>query len=312
MKGLLLLLLVSTLLLYLLPLCTSITPPKTPPDDLVPGYTMNNTIPMEFFYVDDTLQGEDTHFSYTEEQIASYIRSSQRIFDQRKRFQQKNPDVDGRELIWRLPKKQWVHYALLLAADRIHNATIGVFGSMDPWIEVSLIALGARRVITIEYNRLTYAHPLITTLSKRDLPDLYSPDSQFRGSLDMALSISSFDHDGLGRYGDPLSADADLLAMDRVRHLLRPHTGVLMLTVPVGPDLVVFNLHRRYGSVRLPELLRGYVIVDRYGWDERMLGEPANYRQSYEPILLLKPQQETETESLSGITVTSQSSEEEL
>ena len=27
----------------------------------------------------------------------------------------------------------------------------------------------------------------------------------------------SFDHDGLGRYGDPLCPDGDLLAMDNVR-----------------------------------------------------------------------------------------------
>ncbi len=31
--------------------------------------------------------------------------------------------------------------------------------------------------------------------------------------FDMALSISSFDHDGLGRYGDPLDPVGDLKAM---------------------------------------------------------------------------------------------------
>jgi hypothetical protein len=65
----------------------------------------------------------------------------------------------------------------------------------------------------------------------------------------VALSISSFDHDGLGRYGDPLGPDNDLRAMRAARCLLR-RQGVLLLTLPVGPDAVVWNLHRRYGALR--------------------------------------------------------------
>jgi len=57
-----------------------------------------------------------------------------------------------------------------------------------------------------------------------------------------------------GRYGDPLNPDADLQAMARVRSILKPG-GLLLLTVPVGPDVLVFNLHRRYGPARLPLLL---------------------------------------------------------
>lgn len=57
-----------------------------------------------------------------------------------------------------------------------------------------------------------------------------------------------------GRYGDPLNPDADLEAMARVRSILKPG-GLLLLTVPVGPDVLVFNLHRRYGPARLPLLL---------------------------------------------------------
>ena len=42
--------------------------------------------------------------------------------------------------------------------------------------------------------------------------------------------------------------------MARVRSILKPG-GLLLLTVPVGPDVLVFNLHRRYGPARLPLLL---------------------------------------------------------
>ena len=47
------------------------------------------------------------------------------------------------------------------------------------------------------------------------------------------LSLSSFDHDGLGRYGDPLNPDADIAAMKTVARVLNDH-GLLILTIPIG------------------------------------------------------------------------------
>ena len=61
----------------------------------------------------------------------------------------------------------------------------------------------------------------------------------FSGSFDAAFAISSLDHDGLGRYGDPINPTADVEAMQRLRCLLRDH-GLLFLTVPVGPDALVW------------------------------------------------------------------------
>jgi hypothetical protein len=126
--------------------------------------------------------------------------------------------------------------------------------------------------------------------------------------FDVAVSLSSFDHDGLGRYGDPLCPDCDLLAATEValRYLRRPQVtqlpdgstssqgaGLLFLSVPVGPDELSWNLHRRYGPLRLPLLLDGYHIMDRIGRTEaehrRALVEPANIRRSYEPIFVLEP-----------------------
>ena len=47
------------------------------------------------------------------------------------------------------------------------------------------------------------------------------------------LFISSFDHDGLGRYGDPINPEGDLQAMQTVASVLRDD-GILFLTVPIG------------------------------------------------------------------------------
>ena len=102
-----------------------------------------------------------------------------------------------------------------------------------------------------------------------------------------AVSLSSFDHDGLGRYGDRLHPHGDLLAMRGAWRALRPG-GRLLITVPVGPDVLVWNLHRRYGPLRLPLLLYGWEEVARFGWEEARLTAPASSRRSYEPLFILR------------------------
>ena len=93
---------------------------------------------------------------------------------------------------------------------------------------------------------------------------------------------------GLGRYGDPVDPIGDLKAMQEAKNLLQPH-GRMFLTIPVGPDVLAWNLHRRYGQARLPLMLEGWDVVERVGWDEARLTQEANYRQSYEPVFVLKP-----------------------
>lgn len=89
-----------------------------------------------------------------------------------------------------------------------------------------MLASGAQHVTTVEYNSLTYDHPDITTLLLSNLDDNHV-------HFDAAFSLSSFDHDGLGRYGDPLNPNGDLEAMKIVQSVLNEE-GLLFLTVPLG------------------------------------------------------------------------------
>ena len=88
--------------------------------------------------------------------------------------------------------------------------------------------------------------------------------------------------------------------------------GILFLTVPIGPDLLVWNLMRIYGPIRLPHLLnsRPWVELGRYGWDEdRLTGSISsssssssdsvrNWRRTYEPVIVLqKPQGGTSSDN---------------
>ncbi len=83
-------------------------------------------------------------------------------------------------------------------------------------------------------------------------------------SVDVVTIISTLEHVGLGRWGDPLAADGDVQAMQEARRVLVPG-GHVVLTIPYGYPTVVYNLHRIYDAGRLERLLDGLeVAVARY------------------------------------------------
>jgi hypothetical protein len=84
--------------------------------------------------------------------------------------------------------------------------------------------------------------------------------------------------------------------MSKVKELLKDD-GLLFLTVPIGPDLLVWNLMRIYGPIRLELLLNGWEFVDRIGWDQNKLTQSTdNYRDTFEPVLVLKTESIAEEE----------------
>lgn len=163
-----------------------------------------------------------------------------------------------------------------------------VYGSIEPTVESALLALSDRvHVTTIDFNRLTFSHERLTTVTVEEWERKGNGDR-----CDVSISLSSFDHTGLGRFGDPLDPDGDLKSMDKARHDLRIN-GVLLITVPLGKDIVVWNALRRYGRARLPLLLTGFELIDDpiNAWAHRDLGvldADPNFKRSQEPPLLLR------------------------
>jgi SAM-dependent methyltransferase len=98
-------------------------------------------------------------------------------------------------------------------------------------------------------------------------------DRPLRGQMfDQILNCSSVEHVGLaGRYGSTDRADGDLEAMTIMREALTPQ-GRMVMTVPVGQDLVCPPLHRIYGIDRLPRLLAGYAVEEQQFWRKRPRG----------------------------------------
>lgn len=50
-------------------------PVQHPPQNLIPQYTLEGQIPLEYFYVDDTDRGKGTHYKYSMSQIHQLVQA---------------------------------------------------------------------------------------------------------------------------------------------------------------------------------------------------------------------------------------------
>jgi hypothetical protein len=89
---------------------------------------------------------------------------------------------------------------------------------------------------------------------KADLTKLDFKDNSIR-----SLScLSTIEHIGLGRYGDPLDPDGDKKAMSELSRVLAKG-GNLLVAVPVGKPRVIFNAHRIYSY---KQIIDGFKELD--------------------------------------------------
>ena len=251
--------------------------PLVPPSHLEDDYTLQQRVPLASYYVDDSNKGQGSHYKFSAKYIERMINHSipeQLSILQTKGFAPDEEEKASQEdfdsmFLQLLDKNYWPLVALWHMKSLLQGKKVAVFGSIDPYFECVALYFGADLVTTFEYNELTFEHnqlhvvtsdrykALIEAVEQDDLSQLdYARFSHF---FDVALSFSSFDHSGLGRYGDPLDPYGDLRAISFVRKLLKDDgIGQFVLSLPVGPDVTVWNLHRRYGTLRLPMCLAAF------------------------------------------------------
>jgi hypothetical protein len=198
-------------------------PPEAPPPGIVNALVMGGQIPLEFLYVDDSNGGRGTHFKYSEEDILLMIERAREMVKSAANSPIPPPPAQPEGSKTVRMSDIWLIHALLRYP--VKDKSVVVYGSMTPWYESIALAFGAKSVTVVEYNKLTYSHSAITTLQPHELPD--------NATFDSVMSISSFDHDGLGRYGDPINPNGDLDAMRQALSVLKPG-GRMFLTVPIG------------------------------------------------------------------------------
>lgn len=88
---------------------------------------------------------------------------------------------------------------------------------------------------TVEYNEIQSEHTQVKTLTPEKLARAWLSNKS--AEYDFAVSYSSYEHDGLGRYGDPIDPWGDVWDVRRVGCLVKPQ-GLLYLGVPMGADQV--------------------------------------------------------------------------
>lgn len=120
--------------------------------------------------------------------------------------------------------------------------------------------------------------------------ELWSEEGTNLEPFDVILSISSEEHNGLGRYGDPLNPNGDISHVSALSKIGR----LMFLAVPSGHDCLVFNAHRIYGPIRRQLLHAEWTEVDFIGDDKRIVPsceESVTEAHTYQPVYVLQSKQ---------------------
>jgi hypothetical protein len=233
-------------------------PIKTIPIELFEKFTMQGKIPVQYWYFNNI---RNTPVCNTKE---NYAVATEALDNKAFKY------YDGA-----MPQ-----FYDAFAKYSLRNKTVLIWGLAGCNCEAMAVWQQARHVYVVDYNKPICNHEKITVLSHEDLRE---KQIQF----DCAISFSSFEHDGLGRYGDPISPFGDLEAMSCARQMLRDD-GLLFLGVPLGKDALVWNAHRIYGQERLPLLLKGWRCLDvfsSYAGSDLFNEKIGNHEQ---PLLILQ------------------------
>lgn len=227
------------------------------PFNLMRRYSMNGKVRFSYNYRDDSYP-LSCPIVYTREMLNSYIEKAGRG-----------------EVFYYQKTDTWLYQAL--EKYSIKDKQVIILGSRLPVYESICLVYGGMPT-TVEYNSIVSGDLRLKIMA---------PEKCLKSKerFDAAFSISSFEHDGLGRYGDALNPDGDLEIMEKLRLILKAG-GLLFLSVPVGPDELVWNLNRIYGRLRLPLLLKGWQILDTFGFSESLFD--CKDSSANEPVFVLK------------------------
>ena len=239
------------------------SPPTEIPLEYKERYTMNGKVTVKYHYVDQSAPPSTNN--HTENKIREWVNLARK---------------NG------FPYYRNANTYLYQALDKypIKDTKVCIFGSDKPWFEAVAITRGAKDIGVIEYRKINFGFPGLKYWTCDEYYNMENPPR-----FDHGLSISSFEHDGLGRYGDPINPDGDISAMKNASEVIKKG-GYLFLSVPVGKDTVVWNAHRIYGKHRFPKLIEGWKMIDSFGIgdiDSDMRWNNIN-QYVYQPVFVLE------------------------
>ncbi len=93
---------------------------------------------------------------------------------------------------------------------------------------------------------------------KNDLTKLTFEDN----SIHSLSCMHVIEHIGLGRYGDPINPNGDIVAINEIKRVIKPN-GHLLFVVPIGCKAKIqFNAHRIYTFEMIITLFEGFNLQD--------------------------------------------------
>jgi hypothetical protein len=155
-----------------------------------------------------------------------------------------------------------------------------VLGSISPWIECLLLHFNAKSVTTLDYITPECNYK-INTLSMND----YKKEIKY----DVIISFSSLEHDGLGRYGDPINPNGDIDSCIEAYTMLNKG-GYFICGIPIGNGCIEGNYHRIYNQKRINKLFslfKTYVGSVNYQTLDQSLNFSGNNWQN-QPVFVYK------------------------
>ena len=205
------------------------------PKELFDEYTLDSKIPVYDFHF--ASGANRTYLNYDKNLVESFVSKAA------SKSVMHYPETD-----------QWLYEAIEKYPIKENNVLI--IGSEEPCYEGVAIHYGAT-VTMVEYQRVTSEHEKLKTMTVEEFENSAE-------MFDSAISISSVEHSGLGRYGDAFDPEGDIKSMKVLYDRLKPG-GLCFLAVPMGLDQILWNAHRVYGKIRFPMLIDGWEVVDSFG-----------------------------------------------
>lgn len=248
-------------ILFFLPFSLLAKPPRHIPEEFYDAFTENQTIEVVDFYVDESEPTVGKRL-YTKVEVDALMQKAHR----KEAYYYGHTDV-------------WLFELLDSYPELLQGKDVAVMGSTVPWYEAIVLAYGGRPW-TIEYNPIDTDDSRLTLLTVEEF-------SQNPRKFGVIFSISSFEHDGLGRYGDPIDPEGDMKAMQNCLSMLNPD-GFMVFATQIGKGSICWNAHRIYGRARLSRLLEGWELLDFRG-DFRNMFTYEDPTLWYQPVFLLEP-----------------------
>ena len=139
----------------------------------------------------------------------------------------------------------------------VTNKSVLVLGSLNPWIEILALSLGAKKVVSVGYSHLKN--------ECHKIEYIYAPNffkmEHFISSFDVVITTTLFQEIGLGLSGENLNPWMDLISMQRIWCLTKPGGKFIFSTILHNKDQVTYNFYRLYGPKRYKKLISNWKVL---------------------------------------------------